>query len=386
MTDSAVDSSAYAALFAPIKFSNGVQSRNRIALAPMTHYSSDDDGHSIPDEAPYFVRRCKGVGVAFSPAYAVSLNGRAYFGEPYMTDDSFLPDLTTIAAAMKSGGALAVIQLHHGGCVAPAEVVPNGDVVGPSAIPTPGRSTAQPRELTAAEIDQIIDDFGQATLRSIKAGFDGIVLHGAYGYLLQQFISPYTNRREDKWGGTQEKRFAFPLALLDEVKRVVAKHATPSFLVGYRFTPEEALNPGLTMADALAFTEALAQKDLHFIDVLVNDYRSRPRVGVEDLKSRRLALIKKQIAGRAVLMGGGSIFTADDAVDALHTGVDMCTLARAMIIDPEWVEKVRQGKEKELVGKLDKDARVALELPEKFWKVIWSLPGWFPGTEPVKTS
>ena len=384
MTDVSKD---YSALFTPLEFSNGVIARNRIAMAPMTHYSSLQDGHSIPDEAQYYRRRCKGVGVAFTASYSVSINGRICFGEPFIMDDSFIPDATEIATAMKSGGALAIIQLHHAGCVAQPKVVPNGDVVGPTSFGTPKRAKTTPRELTPEEIDKLVDDFGQATLRAIKAGFDGVALHGAFGYLFQQFISPYTNRREDKWGGTQEKRFAFPLAVIKEVQRIVSLYGNKSFLIGYRFTPEEEFRPGLTMADALALTEALVSSGLHFIDVLVNNYRSPARDGVEDLKSPRLALVKKQIAGRTLLMGGGAIFSPEEGIEALKIGVDMITLARAMIMDPEWVQKVEEGRENEIVKIMRKNTREELEMPEGLWDEIWSTPGWFPGTLPeVKAS
>jgi 2,4-dienoyl-CoA reductase-like NADH-dependent reductase (Old Yellow Enzyme family) len=357
--------------------------KNRIALAPMTHYSSKNDGHSIPEEVPYISRRSKSVGMVMTCAYAVSWNARVDYGEPFANDDIFLPDLKKIASAIKSQGALAVMQLHHGGNVCPAEVCERGGVVGPSAIRTPGRSTTDPRELTLKEIDDIIVDFGQAAVRAAKAGFDGVTLHGAFGYLLQQFTSPYCNRREDKWGGSQEKRFAFPLAVLSEVKRVIAKNAGKPFLIGYRFTPEEALQPGLTMADALAFSDALASAGLDFIDVLLNNYKSKPRQGVPDLMTRRLTQIKKQIAGRCVMLGGGAIFSADNALDALQD-VDMITLGRAMIMDPEWIEKVQQGREGEIVSKLGKDVRESLDIPLTFWKTIWAFPGWFPGTAPAK--
>lgn len=371
----------YASFFEKIEFPNGLVAKNRITIAPMTHYSSKDDGHMIPEEVTYIKRRSKYVGMVQTCCYSVSEGGRAYFGEPFCHNDSFIPDLEKIAAAVKSHNTLAVVQLHHGGNVNPPEVVPNGDVVGPSAIGTPGRSKVENvRELTLKEIDQIIDEFGQATLRAIKAGFDGVSLHGAFGYLLQQFTSPYCNRREDKWGGTPEKRLAFPLAVLAEVKRVVAENAKRPFLIGYRFSPEEALQPGLTMADALALTEALAAAKVDFIDVLLNDYKAKPRQGVPDLETRRIAQIKKQINGRCVMLGGGGIFKADDALDALQD-CDLVTLARAMIMDPEWLDKVQHGKENEIVSTLGKDAREALDIPEPMWKTIWDAPGWFPGTK-----
>lgn len=197
---------------------------------------------------------------------------------------------------------------------------------------------------------------------------------------MQQFISPFSNRRNDQWGGDQQRRFAFPLALIKEVKRIVALHSKSPFLVGYRFTPEEPLKPGLTMADALAFTEALVASGVDFIDVLVNNYRSHPRAGLDDLSETRLALISKQIAGRTILLGGGSIYSADEAIDAYSQGLSMITLARSMIIDPEWIEKVEQGRENEIVSSLREDVRSELDMPQPFWNVIWSAPGWFPGT------
>ncbi|MGL4858518.1 MAG: NADH-dependent flavin oxidoreductase [Enterobacteriaceae bacterium] len=367
-------------LFKPLRFANGLQVNNRVALAPMTHYSSYADGTSNPAEFPYIRRRSGGPSLVLTAAYAITDDARGYHGEPMISADHFLNDLRQVADNIKSQGALAIVQLHHGGSVCPLELMPEGETVAPSAIAIPERSESVPRELTHEEILGLIKAFGAATHRAIKAGFDGVELHGAFGYLLQQFISPFSNRRSDQWGGTQEKRFAFPLAVIKEVQQVVAHYADRPFLVGYRFTPEEPLQPGLTMADALVFTEALVNSGVDFIDVLVNDYRSRPRAGLADLTQRRLQLISQQIAGRTILLGGGAIFTADEAADALACGLDMITLARAMIIDPEWVEKVQQGREEQIITTLSAGSREQLEIPEPFWQVIWSAPGWFPGT------
>ena len=370
----------YQPLFEPLVFNNGITARNRVVVAPMTHYSSNEDGSSIPDEFPYIERRSAGPGVVITACYAITENGKAYVGEPFITDDKFIPDLRKLASVIKDKGAVAILQLHHGGSVCPPELVPEGDVVAPSAVAIPERSYICPRELTPFEIEQLIIEFGQATRRAIEAGFDGVELHGAYGYMLQQFISPYCNLRTDEWGGSREKRFAFPVAVINEVKRIRDLYPKKPFLIGYRFSPEEALNPGLTMADALVFTETLVSQELDFIDVLVNDYRSSPRAGLEDLTGNRLTLIAEKIAGRTVLLGGGSIFTADEGLEAYQKGLDMITLAREMIIDPEWVQKIEMGEEDKINTTLQPEDREKLQIPEPFWKVIWYARGWFPGT------
>ncbi|GHU05333.1 putative NADH-dependent flavin oxidoreductase YqiG [Alphaproteobacteria bacterium] len=364
----------YAPLFSPLKFANGLTARNRVVLAPMTHFSANEDGSSTPEEIPYIRRRAKSVGIAITPCYAVTPNGKAYTGEPSIAEDRFIPDLCKMAEAIHSEGAIAVLQLHHGGGVCPPELVPEGDVVAPSAVGTPERSLTTPRALQPLEITALIDAFAEGARRALQAGFDGVELHGGYGYLLQQFASPYTNRRADHWGD----RFSFPLAVIKAVRSVAESHA--KFLVGYRFTPEEALEPGLTMADALAFTEALVNSKVDFIDVLVNDFRSKPRAGIVSPMTR-LELISRQVAGRTILLGGGAIGSADDGLAAIRSGIDMITLARQMIVDPEWAWKITQGREDEIVTVIKPGTREELEIPSPFWRTIWATPGWFPGTE-----
>ena len=357
----------------------GMPCRNRVAMAAMTHYSAPDDGSVGEAELAYIARRSSGPGVVFTACVATSPDGKAYDGEPAAHDDRFLPGLVAWADTIKRGGARAILQLHHGGGVCPPRLVPDGDIVSPSGVPTPGRSEATPRELSDTEIETIIEGFRTAAIRGIRAGFDGVEIHGGYGYLPQQFLSPYTNRREDRWGGTREKRQSFPLALLEAAQAAARDHADRPFAVGYRFTPEEALEPGLTMDDALAFVEALIEHKTDFIDVLVNDFRSPPRQGAMIKDRSRLHYIAEAVGGRVPVLAGGAIYTEAEGRDALATGVDFITLGRALIIEPEWVQKVATGSGSTIRTTLKSEDREALTMPHPFWTTIWNAPGWFPG-------
>ena len=366
-------------LLKPAFLKPGMACRNRVAMAAMTHYSAPEDGSVADAELAYIARRSLGPGVVFTACVATSPDGKAYDGEPAAHDDRFLPGLTAWADTIKRGGARAILQLHHGGGVCPPRLVPNGDIVSPSGVSTPGRSEATPRELSDPEIEAIIEGFRTAAIRGAKAGFDGVEIHGGYGYLPQQFLSPYTNRREDRWGGTREKRHALPLALLEAAQAAARDHAEQPFAVGYRFTPEEALEPGLTMDDALAFVEALIVQGTDFIDVLVNDFRSPPRRGAMTKDRSRLNYIAEAVGGRVPVLAGGAIYTEQDGRAAMATGVDFITLGRALIIEPEWVQKVAAGSGSTIHTSLSREDREALTMPHPFWNTVWEAPGWFPG-------
>ncbi len=369
-------------LLQPVFLTPGMPCRNRVAMAAMTHYSAPEDGSVGEAELAYVARRSSGPGVVFTACVATSPEGKAYDGEPAAHDDRFLPGLTAWADTIKREGARAVLQLHHGGGVCPPRLVPHGDIVSPSGVATPGRSEATPRALSDAEIEAIIEGFRTATIRGIKAGFDGVEIHGGYGYLPQQFLSPYTNRREDRWGGTREKRHSFPLALLQAAQTAAWHYTKEPFAVGYRFTPEEALEPGLTMDDALAFVEALIERGVGFIDVLVNDFRSPPRRGAMTKERSRLHYIAEAVDRRVSVLAGGAIYTEDDGRDALSTGVDFITLGRALIIEPEWVQKIAAGSGSLIRTMLKFEDRETLTMPLPFWNTIWNAPGWFPGVVP----
>ncbi|MFK9095063.1 NADH-dependent flavin oxidoreductase [Bacillus salipaludis] len=369
----------YAPLFESFTLGKGIQLKNRIVMAPMTNFSSNPDGTVSDAEVKYYQRRSNGVGMVITACTYVTRNGKGFHGEFGGDRDELIPSLSRLASAIKEKGTKAILQIFHGGRQVPPDLV-DGDVVSASAVPSEGEGKPIPRALTETEIVSIIRDFGETTRRAIEAGYDGVEIHGANGYLIQQFFSPHSNRREDRWGGTLEKRLTFPLAVVDEVKRVVAKYAKEPFLVGYRFSPEEPETPGITMADTLALIVALAEKDLDYLHVSLMDFRSTPKRGVEDTRSR-LEIIQEHVGDRVPVIGVGSIYSADDALNALETGVPLISLARELIIDPEWVQKVEQGRESEIVTKINKNHQHELEVPDPLWQAIIHTPGWFPGVE-----
>ncbi|GMA65025.1 NADH-dependent flavin oxidoreductase [Alicyclobacillus fastidiosus] len=371
----------YAPLFEPITFRSGVQLKNRIVMAPMTNFSSNPDGTVTDAELAYYARRSHGVGTVITACTYVTQNGKGFQGEFGADSDEMIPSLRRLASTIKEQGAEAVLQIFHGGRMCPPELVPNGDVVSASAVQAeeglpPIMPRAIPRALTESEIQSIIDAFGETTRRAIEAGFDGIEIHGANGYLVQQFFSPHSNHRNDSWGSL-EKRMSFPLAVVDEVKRVINKHAKQPFLVGYRFSPEEASTPGITMSDTLEFVDALSDKELDYLHVSLLNFWSKPRRGVDDSRSR-LELIQERAGNRVPVIGVGSIHTADDALKALQSGIPLVALARELIMDPDWVEKILEGRESEIATTLRQHDQERLVIPDPLWQAIMDTPGWFP--------
>lgn len=371
--------SKYSPLFRSFTFSNGVSLKNRVVMAPMTNFSSNSDGTVTDAEVGYYARRSAGVGMVITACTYVTANGKGFHGEFGGNRDELIPSLRKLAMAIKEQGAKAILQIFHGGRQVPPELV-NGDVVSASSVPAEGKGKPVPRELSIQEVEAIIRDFGETTRRAIEAGYDGVEIHGANGYLIQQFFSPHSNRREDRFGGSIEKRLTFPLAVLAEVKNVVAKYGDDSFIVGYRFSPEEPETPGITMADTLVLIDALTDNGLDYLHVSLQDFWSTPRRGIEDSRSR-IEIIQERVGSRVPIIGVGSIYTADEALKAIETGIPLIALGREIIIDPDWVQKVAEGKEAEIVTKIDKTKQQELVIPDPLWQAIIHTPGWFPGVD-----
>ncbi|QGQ48504.1 NADH-dependent flavin oxidoreductase [Metabacillus sediminilitoris] len=365
-------------LLSPFTFANGVQLKNRIVMAPMTNFSSHPDGTVTEAEVNYYARRSKGVSMVITACTYVTPNGKGFHGEFAGDRDEMIPSLRQLAKGIKDQGAKAVLQIFHGGRMCPPELVPNGEIVSASDIPAENQDV-KPRALTEVEAEEIIQAFGETTRRAIEAGYDGVEIHGANGYLIQQFFSPHSNRREDRFGGSIEKRMTFPLAIVDTVMSVVKEHAKTPFIVGYRFSPEEPETPGITMADTLTLVDALANKGLDYLHVSLSEFFSKPRRGVDDVNKSRIDYLLETINNRVPLIGVGSIYTAEDARKAFATGVPLLAIGRELIIDPDWVQKVAEGREDEIVTKIDKDKQEQLVVPDPLWKAIIHSPGWFPG-------
>lgn len=368
--------SKYKSIFDKVTLKNNIQLKNRIVMAPMTNFSSHADGKVSDVELDYYVRRSKGVGMVVTACTYVTPNGKGFHGEFGADHDGMIPSLQRLASSIKEQGAKAILQIFHGGRECPPELVPNEDIVSASAVASEGSKTT-PRALKESEVEDIIRSFGEATRRAIEAGFDGVEIHGANGYLIQQFFSPHSNKREDRFGGNLEKRLTFPLEIIDEIQEVVRVHSKEPFIVGYRFSPEEQSTPGITMSDTLELVDALSDKGLDYLHVSLMDFWSDPRRGVENTKPRIQYLLEK-ISGRVPLIGVGSIHTADEAIKALNTGVEMLALGRELLMEPDWVQKVKEGKEDEIITTLSKKNQDELVIPDPLWNALINTPGWLP--------
>ncbi|MBU0437147.1 NADH-dependent flavin oxidoreductase [Staphylococcus succinus] len=354
-------------LFEKLTLPNKVVLENRFVLAPLTHVSSNDDGTISDEEVVYMEQRSKDVGLAISAASNVTDIGKAFPGQPSVAHDSDLEGLKRLAKAMKKNGAKAVVQIHHGGAQALPNLTPNGDVAAPSPISMKSfgeQEEHHAREITVEEIESTIKDFGEATRRVIEAGFDGVEIHGANHYLIHQFVSPYYNRRNDEWG---EDRLKFASLVVDEVTETVKKYGNKDFIVGYRFSPEEAESPGISMEITETLIKHLIEKPLDYLHVSLFDIHSKTREGKYE-GQERIDLLHQWIDGRMPLIGIGSIFTAEQALDGIEsTNAELIALGRGILLDHNFVSKIKEGNEDQIISEFDPDDENKHHLPEKLW-------------------
>lgn len=231
-----------------------------------------------------------------------------------------------------------------------------------------------PRALTTDEVYTVIDEFGEAARRTIEAGFDGVELHGATGYLLQQFVSPHSNLRTDEFKDPSY----FALKLIEKVKAVVRKHAVKPFAIGYRFSPEEPETPGITMSETFSLLDDLVAADIDYLHIATTNAWAKARRGTDSEKSRT-ELITEYVNGRVPVIGVGSILTPDDALAVLETGqTDFVAVGRALVVDPNWVEKAKSDQSDQIKKYFTENDQLTAAVPSPLWKLILEIEGWFP--------
>lgn len=330
----------------PYTFANGARLQNRIVMAPVTTQSSFFDGTVSNDEVKFYQMR-SGVGMIIAEVANINKEGKGFEGELSVAEDRFIPGLSKLANAIHLKGSKAVLQIFDAGRKTSRQILRGIQPRSASAVAPHRNPDEVPRELTDDEIEQVIADFGAATLRAVKAGFDGVEIHGANTYLLQQFFSPHSNRRTDKWGGNIEKRMNFIKAVIAEVRRVVAKYAPVDFIVGYRFSPEELSNPGIRIADTLKLVEMLSEQPIDYLHSSMGDRKRTSLLNKDDQEELNHKILTV-IDGRKPLIEVGSVQTPTDAEMALNEGATLVAMGRELLREPNWVEKVRLGDEKSI--------------------------------------
>ncbi len=369
--------SNYKSILSPFTFPvSGIEVINRIVMAPMTTFSGNDDGTTTDAEVAYYKERNQSAGLLITACAYVIRHGKGFHGQIGADTDELIPSLKRIAETLKANGNKAVLQIYHGGRMSPPEELLDGQSVSASAVAAEREGAQVPREMTESEIEETIVAFGEATRRAIAAGFDGVEIHGANTYLLQQFFSPHSNRRTDKWGGDLIKRMTFPLAVVDSVKRAAALADRP-FLVGYRISPEEMENPGITMEDTLYLAEALSHKQLDYLHVSVMDFWAGSMRDKQDTAARA-QLIAAKVGHILPVIGVGGFHTPEDAEKALEMGIPLVAMGRELLMDPHWLKKVKENVTDKIETELDINAQDALKIPTPLWQGLVLRTGWMP--------
>ena len=372
-------------LFEKYTLNNKVEVPGLLAVAPLTLFGSNQDGSVSEEEREYLKLRATNIGLYILGATAVSQEGIKFFTQPRALSDKDIPANEERVKIIKDQGALAINQIHHGGCYADKKIsgVPVMAVsaeVANKELEAQGKLNDENKtiELTDQDIKRIINDFARATEISIKAGYDGIEIHGANNFILQQFYSGYYNKRTDDWGGSLEKRMRFPLEVVDACCKIRDKYKKPEFIIGYRLSPEEPFENGITMTETMALVKALAKKPIQFIHVSERNYYQEVRRG-EGVGQPRLKLIHDELKGKMALIGVGGLYTDKDFNKALNSGYsDFIGTGRASMLNKDLGILLKEGKGDKLNLVLEPDHPEKYSIPKLLWD--WCVKGgeWLP--------
>lgn len=352
----------------PLTLPNGAVLKNRLLMAPMTTCTGFYDGTVTSELVEYYRDRAGSIGTVIVECCFIDPKGPAFPGAIAIDSDNKIPGLAKIAHAIKTEGSKAILQIYHGGRMVEPELIGGRTPVAPSAIAAPREGATTPQALTAEEVDVMITKFGDAVNRAIKAGFDGVEIHGANTYLIQQFYSPNSNQRDDKWGGSRDNRARFPLEVLEITHKMVERFADTSFIIGYRFSPEEIEVPGIRFDDTLYLLEKLAARGLDYVHFSVGQLLRSSIVDREDptpLITKYLAARSETLA-KVPVIGVGGVINKADAEQALEYGFDLVAVGKACIAYPDWADRIIKNDHLELF--IDSTQREALNIPEPLWR------------------
>jgi 2,4-dienoyl-CoA reductase (NADPH2) len=319
---------------------------NRIVQAPLSVCYAAADGTVTPKLIEHYQRRAAGgAAMVITESVAVSPLGRQLPLQALIAHERQLPGLAALAEAIQLEGALAVIQLVHTGRYAgPWEHYERERRLAPSAVEfelLPGRRVT-PHEITAAEIADTIEAFADATRLARRAGFDGVEIHGAQGFLISSFQSPRMNQRADAYG-VDRHRFA------EEVVEAVVEAAGDDLLVGYHLFSDEMMPEGHLPADAVSFVQRLNADGVHFVIPIPTTFESLRARRIEEPEVDPTAYSPEVAAALAEvtdipLFGNGGLGDVDVAEAVLAEGdVQAVALGRALFTDPDWPRKALSG-------------------------------------------
>lgn len=334
-------------------------------MAAMNDFGANLDGSISDDQVNYLSQRSQVAGMIVTGYAYVSEVGKQSPTQISATENADMGGLRRLARAGKQHGAKVIMQLSHAGHSAVAAQMDGMTPVAASELHVPWL-TYDLHELTETEVEEVIADFGQATRRAIEAGFDGIELHACNHDLIQQFFSPSTNFRTDYWGGDFEKRSRFPLAVLDEVIRVVKELDRPDFIIGYRISPEEVHGSevSFTYQDTLKLIAAIADRDVDYLNISLAGtpyhYDSVPR-GFTHGTHATVAAAK--IDHKIPIFTGNFVTNADEALDAVKYS-DGVYLGRAALMEPEFAKKIADGNANDIVETMSLDRMRVVDFPK----------------------
>jgi 2,4-dienoyl-CoA reductase-like NADH-dependent reductase (Old Yellow Enzyme family) len=351
-------------LFESVAFAAGPVMRNRFLLAPLTNSQSHEDGRASEDDFAWLPRLAHGgFGLVTTCAAHVQAQGQGFPGQLGIFSDHHLEGLSRLAAAVKAEGSLAVVQIHHAGVRAPAELIKSAPV-GPSDNAEKGA-----RGLSPAEVEQLAEDFAAAAARAERAGFDGVEVHGAHGYVLAQFLSAEMNRRTDIYGGSLENR----ARLLCDVVAGIRARCRPGFILGVRLSPERF---GMRLAEMRLLAQRLMSEGLiDLLDMSLWDVFKEPEE--EEHRGRPLLSYFTDLdRGRVRLGAAGKITSGPEATRCLEAGVDVVVVGRAAILHHDFPSRVQVDPDFAAVGMpVTADYLRREGLGEAFIKYLRDRPG-----------